>query len=100
MVGLFQLQLVEVTSVTKTEPRCISQARKLYATITEAKTQEAHRTRQNLLARCVKRLQLWKCMTLWRKCLKRHYTHTLLMFSLLPKLPILRKTTNDPILQL
>lgn len=67
MFGLFQLPLVEVSSITKTEPRCISQPRKLYATITEAKTQEALRTRQNLSARCVKRLQQWKCMTAWRK---------------------------------
>lgn len=73
MFGLFQLQPVEVTSLTKTEPRCISQARKLYATITEAKTQEALRTRENLLARCVKRLQLWKCMTLRREYLKTQY---------------------------
>lgn len=50
MFVFFQQQPVEVTSVTKTWPRCISQARKLYATITEAKTQEALRTRQNLSA--------------------------------------------------
>ena len=41
------------------------------------KTQETLRTRQNLLTRCVKRLQLWKCMTLWRKyCKKRNDMQT------------------------
>lgn len=40
-LGLLQLLLVEVCSVTKTEARCISQARKQRATITGAKTQEA-----------------------------------------------------------
>lgn len=40
-LDLFQLWLVEACSVTKTEARCISQTRKLRATITGAKTQEA-----------------------------------------------------------
>lgn len=87
-VGLFQLSLVEVTIATKTEPRCISQPRKLYATITEAKTQEALWTRQNLLAmrQTPTAMEVKDCV---EEVLQRNYTHyALVMFSSLPKLPI------------
>lgn len=72
MFGLFQLPLVEVSSITKTEPRCISQRRKLYATITEAKTQEALRTRQNLSATA---MEVYNCTEeVLTKELHRHYS--------------------------
>lgn len=40
-LGLLQLLLVEVCSAMKTEARCISQVRKLHATITGVKTQRS-----------------------------------------------------------
>lgn len=94
MFGLFQLLLAEVTSITKTEPRCITQPRKLHSSITEAKIQEALWTRQNLSARCVKRLHQWKYTTAGRKHLQRNYIHTQVMYSSLPKFPIAQKTMD------
>lgn len=48
-VMLHFLQLVEVSSITKTKPRCISEVRMLYATIRQAKQRKPSRSDRILL---------------------------------------------------
>lgn len=61
MLDFLQLQLVEVRRVTKTEPRCISEVRKLYTTITDAKHRKPSRPETTSWVDASNAYGLWMC---------------------------------------
>lgn len=89
--GFFQPQLIEVVSVTKTKPRCISHVRKLYATITEAKHRKPLGPDRNTLLDASNAYSYGRVWPYGENTLKR-ITYSLLLFNSVPELPILQKT--------